>query len=107
MSVALPTQPSHRRTSLSEQTILVYAAPKTGKSEFASRFPDALFFECEPGLNHLEVFKIPTYSWEDFLGACKLVAGGDHRFKTIVIDTIDNAFKFCAEHVCGKHNIEY
>ena len=60
MSVALPTQPSHRRTSLSEQTILVYAAPKTGKSEFASRFPDALFFECEPGLNHLEVFKIPS-----------------------------------------------
>jgi hypothetical protein len=76
-------------------------------STFASRFPEAIFFECEPGLNHLEVFKVPTYTWEDFLAACKLVAQGNHPFKTIVIDTADNAFKFCSEHVCGKHNIEY
>ena len=76
-------------------------------STFASRFPEAIFFECEPGLSHLEVFKVPTYNWDDFLAACKLVAQGNHPFKTIVIDTADNAFKFCSEHVCGKHNIEY
>ncbi len=73
----------------------------------ASKFPGALFFECEPGLGELEVFKIPTYTWPDFLAACKLVAAGDHEFKTIVIDTADNAFKFCSEHMCAKHNVEY
>jgi len=76
-------------------------------STFSSQFPEAIFFECEPGLSHLEVFKVPTYTWDDFLAACKLVAQGNHPFKTIVIDTADNAFKFCSEHVCGKHGIEY
>ncbi len=107
MPVALPTERSKPTADLSQQTVLVYGPPKIGKSSFASRFPDALFFECEPGLNQLEVFKVPTYSWEDFLAACKLVASGEHRFKTVVVDTIDNAFKYCADHVCGKHSIEY
>jgi hypothetical protein len=107
MTLTLPTQRTKPITDLSKQTILLYSAPKLGKSTFASRFPEAVFFECEPGLSHLEVFKVPTYTWDDFLAACKLVAQGNHSFKTIVIDTADNAFKFCSEHVCSKHNIEY
>ncbi|MCA9173058.1 MAG: ATP-binding protein [Planctomycetales bacterium] len=107
MTLTLPKQRTKPITELDKQTILLYSAPKLGKSTFASRFPEAIFFECEPGLSHLEVYKVPTYKWEDFLAACKLVAQGNHPFKTIVIDTADNAFKFCSEYVCGKHNIEY
>ena len=107
MTVALPTQRTKPITELDKQTILLYSAPKLGKSTFAYRFPEAIFFECEPGLNHLEVFKVPTYTWEDFLAACRLVAQGGHPFKTVVVDTADNAFKFCTEYVCAKHSIEY
>lgn len=107
MTIVLPTERTKPAVDLARQTILVYGAPKIGKSTFASRFPEAIFFECEPGLNQLEVFKIPTYSWESFLEACKLIASGGHRFKTIVIDTIDNAFKLCSDYVCAKHSIDY
>ena len=107
MSIVLPTEASKPVTELGKQTILLYGSPKLGKSSFASKAPGSLFFECEPGLNHLEVFKVPTYSWEAFLEACKLVAKGDHNFKTIVIDTVDNAFKMCSDYVCAKHGIEY
>ena len=107
MSLALPTEASKPVTELGKQTILLYGSPKLGKSSFASKAPGSLFFECEPGLNHLEVFKVPTYSWEAFLEACKLVAKGDHNFKTLVIDTVDNAFKMCSDYVCAKHGIEY
>jgi hypothetical protein len=107
MSIALPTEATKPVTELGKQTILLYGSPKLGKSSFASKAPGSLFFECEPGLNHLEVFKVPTYSWEAFLEACKLVAKGEHNFKTIVIDTIDNAFKMCSDYVCTKHGIEY
>ena len=107
MTLTLPRQRTKPVTDLSKQTILTYGIPKCGKSEWASKFPEAIFFECEPGLNHLEVFKVPTYTWDDFLAAAKLVAQGDHSFKTIVVDTVDNAFKYCSEHVCAKHGIEY
>jgi hypothetical protein len=107
MTMTLPTTKTKPTTEIEKQTILLYAVPKLGKSTFASKFPEAVFFECEPGLNHLEVFKVPTYSWEAFLEACKLIAKGDHQFKTIVIDTVDNAFKMCSDYVCAKHGIEY
>ena len=107
MPVALPTARAKPSTDFATKSILVYGPPKIGKSTLASRFPDALFLECEPGLNELEVFKVPTYTWPDFLDACKLVAGGNHKFKTIVIDTVDNAFKYCSDHVNAQHNIEY
>jgi len=107
MTVALPTEKTKPSLDLSAKTTLIYGPPKIGKSTFASKFPAALFLECEPGLNELEVFKVPAYTWPDFLAACKLVAAGDHPFKTIVIDTVDNAFKFCSDHICAKHQIEY
>lgn len=107
MPIALPTTRATPTLDLATKTTLIYGPPKIGKSTFASMFPDALFFECEPGLNELSVYKVPTHSWEDLLATCKLVAAGDHPFKTIVIDTVDNAFKFCSDHVCAKHNVEY
>ncbi|MBE3071300.1 MAG: ATP-binding protein, partial [Planctomycetes bacterium] len=107
MAIALPTEKTKPTADLSAKTILAYGPPKVGKSTLASRFPGALFFECEPGLGELEVFKVPTYTWADFLAACKLVAAGDHPFKTVVVDTVDNAFKFCSDHVCAQNNIQY
>jgi len=107
MTVCLPANKSTPTTDLSTKTTLIYGPPKIGKSSFAARFPDALFFECEPGLGELSVYKVPTYSWADLLEACKLVAAGNHQFKTVVIDTVDNAFKFCTDHVNAKHNVEY
>ncbi len=107
MTLTLPTAKTKPTTEISKQSILLYGIPKLGKSSFASYFPHAMFLECEPGLNHLEVFKVPTYTWEAFLEACKLIAKGDHQFKTIVIDTVDNAFKMCSDYICAKHGIEY
>lgn len=107
MAVALPTERTKPSADLSTKTTLIYGPPKIGKSTFASRFPSAIFLECEPGLSELEVYKIPTYSWEDFLAACSLVAAGDHQFKTIVVDTADNAFKMCSDFICAKHGVEY
>jgi len=107
MTLTLPSERTKPTLDLSGRSLLLYGHPKTGKSTFASRFPDALFLECEPGLGNLEVFKVPTPSWPEFLEACKLVAAGGHPFKTIVIDTADNAFKFCSDHICQKHGVEY
>lgn len=107
MPVTLPTELTKLSKDLSTKTTLIYGPPKIGKSTFASRFPDALFLECEPGLNELEVYKIPTYTWEDFLAACSLIAAGEHTFKTIIVDTADNAFKMCSDAICAKHGVEY
>jgi hypothetical protein len=103
----LPSQKTPPRTQLSDLTILVHGRPKAGKSEWCSKAPDALFLATEAGLNSLEVFQTPVTTWEEFLVACKEVAAGGHQFKTIVVDTVDNAYRMCSEHVCAKNKIEH
>jgi hypothetical protein len=99
-------------TELSSVTILVYGKPKIGKSTFAAQFPGALFLPTEPGLNHLEVYQAPAdgtgiKNWDHFIAVMTEIARGGHPFKTLIVDTIDNLHKMCAEHVCKTRGVEY
>ena len=49
MPITLPTQKTLPKMSLRDMTVLIYAAPKFGKSTWASQAPDALFLATEPG----------------------------------------------------------
>lgn len=100
------------KTSFADLTILLYGSPKIGKSTFASRFPGALFLPTEPGLNHLEVFQAPAdgsgiRSWTQFREILTEVARGGHPFRTLVLDTADNAYKLCSEWICGTYGVKH
>jgi hypothetical protein len=103
----LPTEKTPPRMSLSDLTVLVHGPAKIGKSTLCSRAEKALFIATEAGLNALEVFQTPVTTWSEFLNACREVAEGKHDFKTIIVDTLDNAYLMCQEHVCSKHKIEH
>ena len=103
----LPTTKTPPKSELSDLTLLLYGKSKYGKTGWASEADNALFLATEPGLNHLEVFQVPISSWEDLLAACKEIAEGNHSFRTIVIDTIDNAFLMCTEYICRRHKVDH
>ncbi len=103
----LPTTKTPVKSSLSDVTILLYGASKIGKTELCSHAPAALFLATEAGLNHVEAYQTPIKSWPELLDACKEIAKGGHQFKTIVLDTVDNAHRFCSEFVCAKHKVEH
>jgi len=103
----LPSTKTPPKPNLSDLTVLLYGQTKAGKSEFCSRADGALFLATEPGLNALDVYQAPILSWDDLLNACREIAEGNHPFKTIIIDTIDNAYKFCTEYVLKKAGVEH
>lgn len=103
----LPTAKTPPKRSLSDVSILIYGPSKIGKSTFASQAPDAIFLATEPGLNALEVYQQPIGNWTDFLEACAELAKGEHKFKTVVVDTIDILYRLCADHICQKRGIEH
>jgi hypothetical protein len=103
----LPTKKTPIKADLADQTVLLYGAPKVGKSSTCAQAPGALFLATEPGLNHLEVFQVPITNWEEFLDAAAEVAKGGHSFKTIIIDTCDNAYRYCTAYVCAKHGVKH
>ena len=76
-------------------------------SSFCAEAEGALFFATEAGLNHLSTYQLPISTWEEFLAAGRDVLETKHPFKTIVVDTIDNLYRLCTEHVCRKQKVEH
>jgi hypothetical protein len=103
----LPTQKTPPKPNLADLTALTYGPTKIGKSTWCSHAESALFLSTEPGLNSLEVFQIPIRSWDELLTVCGEIAEGNHKFKTVILDTVDNAYRMCAEHVCRKFKVEH
>lgn len=103
----LPTAKTQPKPDLADLTVLVYGQTKIGKSTFCSHAEGALFLATEPGLNSLDVYQAPIQSWEDLLNACAEVGEGKHPFKTVIIDTIDNAYKFCTDYILRKFKVEH
>jgi hypothetical protein len=90
---ALPTETTKPRTALQDLSILLYGPSKIGKSTFCSRADDCLFLATEPGLNGLETFQVPITSWVKLLEVCREIEAGEHPFRVLAIDTVDNAYK--------------
>jgi len=104
--VKLPTKRTEIEKDLSKYTIFLYGREKIGKTSLAAQFPDALFLMLEPGGKSLEIYRIDINSWSEFLEAIKLLKAST-QFKTIVIDTIDLAFKYCSDYMCKKLAIQH
>jgi hypothetical protein len=98
----LPTKKTTPSDDPMKYSMLLYGQEKCGKSTFASNAPGAIFLATEPGLNALSVYQVNIESWQDLLDACKKLATEKHDFKTIIIDTADNAYEFCAAYVSEK-----
>ena len=103
----LPTVRSKPKTHLGEFVTLLYGPPKVGKTTFASQFPDAVFLATEAGQNALSVMRTDIDSWDKFTDVCLELHKGNHGFKTVVIDTIDNLWQLCRRHFIEKHGVEH
>lgn len=101
----LPTAPTPKKVRLEDQNILLYGPPKIGKSSFAAQLDMPIFAATEDGLHGLEVYQKPIVDWLTFLQFCAEITKGEHPFKNIVIDTADNLFKYCSQHMRAKLGI--
>lgn len=103
----LPVEKVCEKYSLNHSRMLIYGSPKVGKSTFASCFEDALFLDTQRGTKSLDIYPVYIESWEGFLDTVKEILTTKHKFKTIIIDVIDDLFKMCLEYVCKKYKMEH
>jgi len=99
--ISLPTKKTEVERDLSKYTIFIYGREKIGKTSLAAQFPDACFLMFEPGAKSLQIYRVDINNWSEFVEAIKLLKESK-QFKTIVIDTVDLAFKYCTDYVCKK-----
>ena len=104
-SVRLPAEISVPSSCLGDYSVLLYGEPKVGKTSLAACFPEVLGLMFEPGAKALRMYQSPIKIWEDFCSVLdQLEKTG--RFKSILIDTVDEAYKRCLAYVCQKEGFD-
>lgn len=103
----LPQAKSKPVSDIRDYTFLIYGQPKAGKTTFCSNFEGALFIATEPGHKFQEIYKLDPQSWMDIRQIVKNLLTTKHDFKTVVIDTADNAYKMCADYIKKQNNIKH
>lgn len=69
--------------------IVFHGDPKTGKTTFASKFPNCLVLNLENGLGENEVDSINIKSYDQFLQTVNELIATPFDYKNIVVDSID------------------
>lgn len=87
--------------------ILVYGRNGKGKTRFAATAPKPLVIDInEKGTrsvrNYKDVDVLPVSKWPDIVYAYWMLREGDHRYESVVIDTLTAMQHLCMRHVLGE-----
>ena len=77
-----------KAVSQNPKTMLLYGAPKVGKTTALSQLDDCLIIDTESGANMIDGYVETVNSREDLIKLLKEAKEG-HEFKYAAIDTID------------------
>lgn len=107
MALELPTEPRQRTGSIQSARVLLIGPAKTGKTTLAAAWApkETLILDTHGGTRFLEGehFVAEVKSWSDFTEAVAAIVKGGHQFKTVVLDTIDDIYKFADARAGANH----
>lgn len=107
LELTLPDEKSEVAQSLEEFNWLIYGPKGIGKTSLGSRFLDSFTLACEPGGKALSSYQRPCPNWMHFRKYGDLLTESDGKFKTLVIDTVQNAYNMCMDWTCQKNGFDH
>ena len=105
----LDIKPHKVSRDLSGYITLLYGPAKVGKTTFGSKMPNHLILAFERGYNALPgvmVYDVP--SWGTFKQIVRELKKPEVKdtYKSLIIDTVDQAAEFCQKYVCNQLGID-
>ena len=92
--------------SINPQLLLLYGAPKVGKSTMLSKLDDCLIIDTERGANMLEGYIESINNRDELLEILiQLKESKDIKYKYIALDTIDKIAEWAEQRVCEEESV--
>lgn len=86
--------------------ILIYGTQKIGKSTFAAHADRPVFIQAEDGLDAINIDAFPlAKTFDEIMENISALAGEQHDFKTVVIDSLDWLEPLIWNQVCENHKM--
>lgn len=105
----LNLQPTTISRDLKGKYVLVYGAPKVGKTSFAARFKKNLLCAFEMGYNAIDgIYAQPIDKWSSFKLLLRQLEqpAAKEKFDTVTIDTASIAYDLCEQFVCAQNSVQ-
>ena len=101
-------QNKRREVGAIEQGIKIwlYAAPYVGKTTFADQFPDPINLNTDGNIKFVSMPYVTISpdsqkgktAWEAFKATNDELLRGNHTYKTIVVDLLEDIYQYCRDH---------
>jgi DNA polymerase III delta prime subunit len=93
-----------KAVSKNPKTLLLYGAPKVGKTTALSQLDNCLILDTEGGANMIEGYIESVNNREELIKVLKEAQEG-HEYKYVAIDTIDKIATWAEVAVCTEENV--
>ena len=101
--------------------LYLYGSPMSGKTTFGNGFPEPLILNTDGNIQYVDApyiairdevsmegrIKKVKFAWEVFKEAVDEIIAGNHSYKTIVIDLIEDVYEACRVYMYNKLEIEH
>ena len=94
-----------KAVSINPQLLLIYGAPKVGKSTMLSQLDDCLIIDTERGANMLEGYIESVNTRDELINLLMELKDSDVKYKYIALDTIDKIAEWAEQRVCEEENV--
>lgn len=116
--MALPPNQRRQVDPASRKKIWLYGSAFVGKSSLADHFPDPIFLNSDGNTNSFTSPYILIKSeyrngvcvklaWDVFTESINELAKGNHSFKTVVVDLVEDTYEYCRVWSYNKLNIQH
>src|SRR5207253_5201220 len=97
MKIELPTQ-KIKANRVNPKILLLYGAPKVGKTSALSELENCLIIDVEDGSDFLDAFKIKVDSLEELALYGEKILAENRPYKYISIDTATKVEEWCESY---------
>ena len=87
--------------------LLIYGSEGVGKSSIAANSQSPIFIPTEDGLDQIDCESFPlSRNFEEFISYVTALANEEHKYRTVVVDTIDWLERLIWDHCCQAYGVK-
>ena len=95
-----------KEKDITPKVFFIWGQSMSGKTYLARQFPSPLIINTDGNAKKVDTPSIEVHDWETFIKVIEEIELGNHEFKTIIIDLVDDIKTMLQNYVCKKYNVD-
>lgn len=91
---------------ITPKVFFIWGQSMSGKTYLARKFPSPVIINTDGNAKKVDTPSVEVYDFETFVKVIEEIEQGNHDFKTIIIDLVDDVKTMLQNFVCSKYNVD-